>query len=120
MKIRDHPSLLHWPPEWVASFGDDSPPPKRREALVLREVELLPTPCHDYHCYIRILAENGLQPSKIYGGTKTWKTYTGIKTAKTYSSLIIFLRAQEFLDRLYHKLQSSIGQTMIEIGDSEI
>ena len=61
MKIRDHPSLLHWPPEWMASFGNESLPSDRREELVLREVELLTTPFHDYHCYIRILAENRLR-----------------------------------------------------------
>jgi hypothetical protein len=120
MKIRDHPNLLHWPPEWIASFGNESLPPDQREELVLREVELLSTPSHDYHCYIRILAEDGRQPWKTYAGTKTWKTYTSIKTWKTYSSMIIFLRDSEFLDRLYQKLQSSIGQTIREIGDSEI
>jgi hypothetical protein len=120
MKIRDHPSLLHWPPEWTASFGNEFLPPDEREELVLREVELLPTPIHDYHCYIRILAENRLQPWKTYAGTKSWKTYTGVKTAKTYSSVIIFLRDSEFLDHLYQKLQSSIGQTIREIGDADI
>jgi hypothetical protein len=120
MKIRDHPSLLHWPPEWTASFGSDSLPPDRREDLVLREVELLTTPSHDYHCYIRVFAEFGQQPWKAYSDRKTWKTYTGKKTRKTYSSIIIFLRDVEFLDRLYQRLQSSIGQTIREIGDSDI
>lgn len=120
MKIRDHPNLLRWPPEWTASFGGDSLPGDRREDLVLREVELLTTPPHDYHCYIRILAGNRLQPWKTDTNHTTWKTYTCIKTAKTYSSIIIFLRDSEFLDRLYQKLQSSIGQTIREIGDSEI
>ena len=64
MKIRDHPNLLHWPPEWTASFGNESLPSDRREELVLREVELLSTTLHDYHCYIRILAENRMQPWK--------------------------------------------------------
>jgi hypothetical protein len=111
MKIRDHPSLLHWPPEWIASFGDESLPSDRKEDLVLKEVELLPTTFHDYHCYIRIVAENRL---------RLWKTYSGIKGGKTYSSVIIFLRDPEFLDRLYQKLQGSIGQTIRKIGDSEI
>jgi hypothetical protein len=120
MKTRDHPSLLHWPPEWIASFGNESLPPGKREELVLKEVELLPTTFQDYHCYIRIVAENGRQPWKTYTDKKTWKTYSGKKTAKTYSSIIIFLRDVEFLDRFYQKLQSSIGQTIREIGDSEI
>jgi hypothetical protein len=120
MKIRDHPSLLHWPPEWIASFGDESLSPDKMEELVLTGVELLCTTFHDYHCYIRILAENGQQPWKNYSGTKTWKSYSAIKPAKTYSSTIIFLRDSEFLDRLYQKLQSSIGQTIREIGDAEI
>ena len=87
---------------------------------MLRDVELLSTPVHDYHCYMRILAENGMQSWKPYARTKTWKTYTATKTSKTYSSIIIFLRDAEFLDRLYQKLQNSIGQTIREIGDSEI
>jgi hypothetical protein len=120
MKIRDHPSLLHWPPEWIASFGNDSLPPDRREDLVLREVELLPTTFYDYHCYIRVVAENWLQPWKTYTSNATLKTYTGIKTGKIYTSIIIFLRDSEFLDRLLQKLQGSIGRTIREIGDSEI
>ena len=120
MKIRDHPILLHWPPKWEASFGNESLPPDRMEELVLKEVELLPITFNDYHCYIRIVAEDGPQPRKSHTVKKTWKTYTGIKTKKTYSSIIIFLRDTEFLDRFYQKLQSSIGQTIREIGDSEI
>jgi hypothetical protein len=120
MKLRDHPKLLHWPPEWLASFGDESLPSERKEELVLKEVELLSTPSHDYHCYIRLLAENGLHPWKPYSRNKTWKTYTATKTSRTYSSLIIFLRDLEFLDRLFHQLQGSIGRTIREIGDSEI
>jgi hypothetical protein len=120
MKIRDHPSLVHWPPEWIASFGSESLPFDRREELVLKEVETLPAPPNDYHSYIRILAEDGRQTWKTYAGTKTWKTYTGIKPPKTYTSIIIFLKDSEFLDRLYQKLISSIGQTIREIGDSEI
>jgi hypothetical protein len=120
MKIRDHPILLHWPPEWTASFGNESLPPDRRDELVLKEVELLPATFTDYHCYIRIVAENRLQPWKTYPGAKNWKTYPGIKPGKTYSSIIIFLRDSEFLDRLYQKLQGSIGQTIREIGDLEI
>ena len=111
MKIRDHPNLVHWPPEWIASFGSESLPFDRREEIVLKEVEMLPAPPNDYHSYIRIFAEDGRQ---------TWKNYAGIKPRKTYSSIIIFMRDSEFLDCLYQKLMSSIGQTIREIGDSEI
>jgi hypothetical protein len=120
MKIRDHPSLIYWPPKWTAPFGSESLPSEKMGELVLKEVEVLDTPINDYHCYIRILAENGVHPWKPCPRTKTWKTYTGTKTAKTYSSIIIFLRDSEFLNCLYQKLQSSIGQTIREIGESEI
>jgi hypothetical protein len=120
MKIRDHPNLVHWPPKWIAPFGNESLPSEKMEELVLKEVELLNTPINDYHCYIRILAEIGVHPWKSYTRTKTWKIYTGTNTAKTYSSIIIFLRDSEFLNCLYQKLQNSIGQTIREIGDSEI
>jgi hypothetical protein len=120
MKIRDHPSLVHWPPEWIASFGSESLPVDKREELVLKEVEMLPAPPNDYHSYIQILAEDGRQTWKTYAGTTTWKTYAGIKPPKTYSSIIIFMRDSEFLDCLYQKLISSIGQTIRAIGDSEI
>jgi hypothetical protein len=120
MKIRDHPSLVHWPPKWIAPFGSESLPFEKMEELVLKDVELLITPINDYHYYIRILAENAVHPRKPCPGTKTWKTYTGVKTAKSYSSVIIFLRDSEFLNCLYQKLQSSIGQTIREIGDLEI
>jgi hypothetical protein len=120
MKIRDHPNLLHWPPEWTTSLHNDSLPSDKSEELVLREIELLPTTFNDYHCYIRILAENRLQLWKTYPSNTTWKTYSGVKKGKTYSSIIIFLKDPEFLDHLYQKLLSSIGQTIREIGDSEI
>ena len=120
MKIRDHPILLHWPPEWIASFGNESLSLDEREELVLKNVELLPAPPNDYHSYLRILAEDGRQTWKTYAGTKTWKNYTGIKPPKTYTSIIIFLRDPEFLDCLYQKLISSIGQKIRAIGDSEI
>ena len=120
MKIRDHPNLLHWPPEWITSLAHDSLPPDRSEELVLREVELLPTTFQDYHCYIRILAENRLQPWRTSPNNTTWKTYNGVKKRKTYSSIMILLKDSEFLDRLYQRLLSSIGQTIREIGDSEI
>jgi hypothetical protein len=120
MKIRDHPNLIYWPPKWIAPFGSESLQPEQLGELVLKEVEVLNTTTNDYHCYIRILAENAVHPRKPCPGTKTWKTYTGTKTTKTYSSIIIFLRDSEFLNCLYQKLQSSIGQTIREIGDAEI
>jgi hypothetical protein len=120
MKIKDHPTLVHWPPEWIASFNNESLPSDKKEELVLREVELLSTPPYDYHSYIRIFAEYRLKTWKTYRGIRNWKTYPGKKTGKTYTSTIIFMRDSEFLDRLYQKLKSSIGQTIREIGDSEI
>ena len=120
MKIRDHPSLVHWPPEWIASFGSESLSIDKREELVLKEVELLSTPPNDYHSYIRIFAEDERKIWKTYRSMNTWKTYKSIKPQKTYSSIIIFMRDSEFLDRLYKKLKSSIGQTIREIGDAEI
>ena len=120
MKIRDHPSFVHWPPEWITPFGSESLVIDKMEELVLKEVEMLSPPPNDYHSYIRIFAEYERKTWKTYRGMKTWKTYTGTKPGKTYSSIIIFLRDSEFLDRLYQKLISSIGQTIREIGDSEI
>lgn len=120
MKIRDHPNIIHWPPEWTASLDNEPLPSWKREELLLREVEVLSTPPNDYHNYIRISAENGGGTWKNYSGQKTWKSYTSMKTGKTYRSLIIFMKDSEFLDRLYQKLKSSIGQTIREIGDSEI
>ena len=120
MKIRDHPSLVHWPPEWISSFDNESIPIDEGEELVLKEVELLPTPPYDYHSYIRLSAEHQQKTWKTYGSMNTLKTVKCIKPEKTYSSIIIFLRDSEFLDRLYKILKSSIGRTIREIGDAEI
>jgi hypothetical protein len=120
MKIRDHPSLVHWPPEWIASFDNESLPIDKREELVLKEVELVSTPPNDYHHYIRLSAEHQQKIWKTYSSLNTLQTYNGIKPGKTYSSIIIFLRDSEFLDRLYKKLKGSIGRTIREIGDAEI
>jgi len=120
MKIRDHPSLVHWPPEWIASFNNESIPIDEIEELVLKEVELLSTPPYDYHSYIRLSAEHQRKIWKTYRSMNTLETYKGIKPGKTYSSMIIFMRDSEFLDRLYKKLKSSIGRTIREIGDAEI
>ena len=78
MKIRDHPSLIHWPPEWIASFDNESLSIVKREELVLKEVELLSTPPNYYHSYIRLSAEHQ---------RKIWKTYRSMKTLKTYKNL---------------------------------
>jgi hypothetical protein len=120
MKIRDHPNIIQWPPEWIASLDNEPLPSEKKEELLLREVEVLSPAPKDYHNYIRILAENGGGTWKSYRGGRTWKNYTSLKTGKTYTSLIIFMKDSEFLDRLYQKLKSSIGQTIREIGDSEI
>jgi hypothetical protein len=111
MKIRDHPSIVIWPPEWGTSFGNGSPPFDTMEKLMLREVELFFPQLNDYHGYIRIAAEYG---------RKTGKTYTDIKTGVIYTSIITIIRDPELVDRLYQKLKSSIGQTIGEIGNSEI
>jgi hypothetical protein len=120
MKIRDHPSLVHWPPEWIASFDNESLPIDKREELVLKEVEVLSTAPHDYHSYIRLSAELQQEIYKIYQSPNTLKTYKGAKPEKKYSSIIIFMRDSEFLDRLYNQLTRSIGRTIREIGDAEI
>ena len=120
MKIRDHPSLVHWPPEWIASFDNESLSLYKREELVLKEVELLSTAPNDYHSYIRLSAEHQRDICKTYRSINTLKTYKAIKPEKTYRSIIIFMKDSEFLDRLYKKLTSSIGRTIREIGDAEI
>jgi hypothetical protein len=120
MRIRDHPNIYHWPPEGLASLDHESLPSEKMENLLLREVEVLSTPPNDYHNYIRISAENGKGTLKSYRGRRIWKNYASIKTGKTYSSLIIFMKDSEFLNRLYEKLKGSIGLTIREIGDSEI
>jgi hypothetical protein len=120
MKIRNHPSLLHWPPEWIASFDNQSLSLNKREDLVLKEVEMLSTAPNDYHSYIRLSAEKQQATRKPYLNGNPLKTYKAIKPEKTYRSIIIFMKDSEFLDRLYNKLKSSIGRTIREIGDTEI
>ena len=119
MKIREHPRLIHWPPEWIASFDNESLSLHKREELVLKDVELLSTAPNDYHSYIRLSAANQ-EIWKTYRSMNTLKTYKSTKPQKTYSSVLIFIKDSEFLDRLYKKLKSSIGQTIREIGDAEI
>jgi hypothetical protein len=120
MKIREHPHLVHWPPEWIASFDNESLSLNKREELVLKEVELLSTAPNDYHSYIRLSAANQGDIWKTYRSMNTLKTYKSTKPEKTYRSIIIFMKDSEFLDRLFKKLKSSIGQTIREIGDAEI
>jgi len=120
MKIKDHPNLVHWPPEWIASFDNESLSLNKRQDLVLKEVEMLSTAPHDYHSYIRLSAEHQREIWKTYRNMNTLKTYKGTQSGKTYSSMIIFMKDSEFLDRLYTKLKSSIGRTIREIGDDEI
>jgi hypothetical protein len=111
MKIRDHPKIIHWPPAWMEALALESIPSEKMEELVLKEVELLSSSPNDYHSYIHICAEYGQKVDKFFGR---------IKAGKIYSSMIIFMKDPEFLDRLYPKLRSSIGKTIREIGDSEI
>jgi hypothetical protein len=120
MKIKDHPNLVHWPPEWIASFDSESLSLQRRQDLVLKEVELLPTAPNDYHSYIRLSAGHQRDVWKNYRSMTTLKSYKGAKTEKTYRSVIIFMKDSEFLDRLYKKLKGNIGRTIREIGDVEI
>ena len=120
MKIRDHPNLIHWPPEWISSFNNESISIYEGEELVLKEVELLPAPPYDYHSYIRLSAEHQQKTWKTYGSMNTLLAYKGKKPGKIYSSMIIFMRDSEFLDRLYKILKSSIGRTIREIGNAEI
>jgi hypothetical protein len=120
MKIRNHPNLIHWPPEWITSFDRESLSINKREELVLKEVEVLSTAPHDYHSYIRLSAGNRGDSWKTYRSMNTLKPYKSTKPEKTYSSMIIFMKDSEFLDRLYKKLTSSIGRTIREIGDAEI
>lgn len=120
MKIRDHPNITIWPPEWMASFDNESLPVDKMEELVLKEVELLSTRPNDYHHYIRLSAEHQKNIWKTYRSQNNFKIYKVIKPGKVYSSVLIFLRDSEFLDRPYKKLKGSIGQTIREIGDAEI
>lgn len=120
MKIRDHPNITIWPPEWMTSFDSESLPVDKREELVLKEVELLSTRPNDYHHYIRLSAEYQQKIWKTYSSRNKFKTYKVNKPGKVYSSVLIFMRDSEFLNHLYKKLKGSIGQTIREIGDAEL
>jgi hypothetical protein len=121
MKIRDHISLALWPPVWMDSSGDESPPSDKREDLILRKVEPFTPPHIDpYRGYIRLTAEYGQEPGKTYTGLVSGRTYTSEKPGKFYTGLVTIVRDPEFVDQLYEKLQGCLGQTIREIGDSEI
>ncbi len=120
MKVRDHPSIIMWPPEWISKFGYEAPPLKENEDLILREVELLAPRAKDYHGYIRITGEYGRQTGKSYTGLRSGKIYTKVKHGQLYTSTIVIIRDPELVERLHEKLKNSIGQTLQEIGDSEI
>ncbi len=121
MKIKDHVSLVLWPPVWTSRVGDDSPPSGKNEELILREVELLDPSHKDLsRGYIRLSAELG-QETKTRTSVFTGKTITSTKPGrKIYTGIVTILRDPEFLEQLYQIMQTSIGRTIREIGDSEI
>ena len=121
MKIKDHFSLVLWPPVWTTVVGDESPPSGKDEELILREVELLDRSHKDAsRGYIRLSAEFG-QETKTRTSVFTGKTITSTKPGIIiYTGIVTILRDPEFLDQFYQKLQTSIGHTIREIGDSEI
>jgi hypothetical protein len=121
MKIKDHFSLVLWPPVWTSVVGDESPPSGKDEELILRQVELVHRPHMDSsRGYIRLSAEFG-QETQTRTSVFTGKVITSTKPGKIiYTSMLTILRDPEFLNQLYQKLQNSIGHTIREIGDSEI
>ena len=120
MKIKDHFSLVLWPPVWTTAVGDESQPSGKDEELILRQVELDRAHMDSSRGYIRLSAEFG-QETKTRTSVFTGKTITSTKPGKIiYTSIVTILRDPEFLNQLYQKLQNSIEQTIREIGDSEI
>jgi hypothetical protein len=121
MKIRDHSSLVLWPPLWTTAVGDESPPSEKSEELILRKVELVyPSHKDPSRGYILLSAEFW-QETQTRPSVFTGKTITSIKPGKkTYTGMVTILRDPEFLDQFYQLLQSSIGQTIREIGEAEI
>ena len=78
MKIKDHFSLVLWPPVWTTVVGDESPPPGKSEELIHRKVELVhPSHIDPSHGYIRLSAEFGQET----------KTRTSMITGKTIGLL---------------------------------
>ena len=120
MKIKDHSSIVLWPPVWT-SGAEESPPAGKEEELILRKVDLLDRSRLDSsRGYIRLSAELW-QEIETRTSMFTGKTITSKKMGnKIYTGLVTILRDPEFLDQLYQKLQTLIGQTIREIGDSEI
>jgi hypothetical protein len=120
MKIKDHSSIVLWPPVWTTGT-DESPPPGKDEELILRQVKLLDRSHLDpSRGYIRLSAEFG-QGTKTRTSIFTGKIIASTETViKIYTGIVTILRDPEFLDQLYQKLQNSIGQTIREIGDAEI
>ena len=121
MKIRDHFSLVLWPPVWTTVVGDESPPSGKDEELILRQVEMVHGAQKDSsRGYIRLSAEFW-QETQTRTSMFTGKAITSTKPGKIiYTSMLTILRDPEFLNQLYQKLQNSIGHTIQEIGDSEI
>jgi hypothetical protein len=121
MKIKNHSSIVLWPPVWTTGVADESPPSGKDEELILRQVELLDRSHKDAsRGYIRLSAEFG-QKTEIRTSVFTGKTIISTKPGiKIYTGIVTILRDPEFLDQFYQKLQNSIGQTIREIGDSEI
>ena len=102
MKIKDHFSIVLWPPVWTTGGADESLPSGKEEELILREVELLDRSRLDAsRGYIRLSAEFG-QETKIRTSVFTGKTITSIKPGiKIYTGIVTILRDPEFLDQLY-------------------
>ena len=121
MKIKDHFSLVLWPPVWTTVVGNESPPSGKEEELILRRVELVHQPQKDSsRGYIRLSAEFW-QETTTRTSMFTGKAIPSKKPGKIiYTSMLTILRDPEFLNQLYQKLQNSIGHTIREIGDSEI
>ena len=121
MKIKDHFSLVLWPPVWTTVVGNESPPSGKDEELILRKVELV----HQAHRdssrgYIRLSAEFW-QETQTRTSLFTGKAIASKKPVKIiYTSMLTILSDPEFLNQLYQKLQNSIGHTIREIGDFEI
>ena len=121
MKIKDHFSIVLWPPVWTTGVLDESPSSGKGDELILRRVELLDRSHQDAsRGYIRLSAEFG-QKTETRTSVFTGKTITSTKPGiNIYTGIVTILRDPEFLDQFYQKLQNSIGQTIREIGDSEI
>jgi hypothetical protein len=100
MKIREHPSIVVWPPQWQTSLDGDFPPVEQQEAPVLRKVELCAAQYNsDYHRHLRLHADY---------------------RRKNYVGILTILRDPEFLARLHEKLTGSLGWSIREIGDWDI